>query len=159
MKEVRIKKLENMQAAYFHAFSESPEEDAWRKLKDWAEPRGLLKDAKKHRVFGRNNPPPSPGEKAYGYEFFIVVDPDAESMDDAEVKEIPGSPCAVLACKGVQNLQEAWGRLYKWVRDSNHEVTAHGLEEHLDPLETSLEKLPFDLWLPIEEAEPALAKA
>lgn len=157
MKEVRIDKLEEMRAAYFHAFSESPEEDSFEKLKAWAEPKGLLKDSKRHRVFGRNNPPPSPGEKAYGYEFFIVIGPDVESKD-VETKEIPASVCAVMACKGVQNLGEAWGQLYKWVRDSNHEVAAHGFEEHLDPLETSLEKLQFNLWLPIEGAEPVLAK-
>jgi hypothetical protein len=39
--EVRLERLPAMRVAHVHAFSESPEEDAWRKMEAWAGPLGL----------------------------------------------------------------------------------------------------------------------
>jgi len=40
--EVRIERLETMRVAHTHVLSKNPEEDAWKKIKTWAEPRRLL---------------------------------------------------------------------------------------------------------------------
>ena len=40
--DVRIVKLEPMRVASVRAVSESPEVDAWSKLRSWAEPKGFL---------------------------------------------------------------------------------------------------------------------
>ena len=59
--DVRIVELEPMRVASFHAFGESPELKASKKLVDWAKPKGLLDAKGTHRIFGFNNPDPSPG--------------------------------------------------------------------------------------------------
>jgi hypothetical protein len=69
--DVRIVTLEPMRVASAHAYSASPEGEAWDKLIAWAKPKGLLEDATAHRIFGFNNPNPSPGTPNYGYEFWI----------------------------------------------------------------------------------------
>ena len=63
--DVRIVKLEPMRVASAHALGESPEHDAIEKLIAWAKPKGLLEDPEKHRVFGFNNPDPSPGSRTW----------------------------------------------------------------------------------------------
>jgi len=40
--KVRIDRLETMRAAHIHILSETPEEDAWKKIEAWARPNGLL---------------------------------------------------------------------------------------------------------------------
>lgn len=151
--EVRVETLAPARTARFHAFSATPEDDAWNKVKTWAEPRGLLREDMKTRVFGRNNPPPSPGKEEYGYEFFIELEPRIEPGADVETVEINAGPCAVVACLGVENLPEAWRRIYQWVHDSNYEVADHGLEQNLTPNEVAVSRLAFDLWLPIKEQD------
>ena len=54
--DVRIVKLEPMRVASVRAISETPERDAWEKVRTWAEPKGLLADIEKHPIFGFNNP-------------------------------------------------------------------------------------------------------
>ena len=85
--EVRIVKLEPMRVASVRAISETPERDAWEKMRAWAEPKGLLDDVEKHLVFGFNNPNPSPDRKEYGYEFWICIGPDIEPESEIEVKD------------------------------------------------------------------------
>ena len=73
--DVRIVKLEPVRVASFHGFGESPEDEAWNKLVAWAKPKGLLHDPQHHRIYGFNNPNPSPGSPNYGYEFWMAVGP------------------------------------------------------------------------------------
>ena len=54
--DVRIVRLPPMLVACFRALSESPENEAWNKLRMWADPRGLLDDPERHPVYGFNNP-------------------------------------------------------------------------------------------------------
>ena len=37
--EVMIERLETMRAAHIHVLSETPEEDAWKKMVAWAKPK------------------------------------------------------------------------------------------------------------------------
>lgn len=40
--KIRLERLKTLRTAYFHALSDNPEEDAWKKAKKWAEQKGLL---------------------------------------------------------------------------------------------------------------------
>ena len=64
--DVRIVTLEPMRVASAHAYSASPEGEAWDKLIAWARPKGLLDDPQVHRIYGFNSPDPSPGSPNYG---------------------------------------------------------------------------------------------
>jgi len=114
--------------------STTPENDAWEKMRAWAEPKGLLEDLEKHPIFGFNNPNPSPDRKEYGYEFWIRVEPDVETGGDIKIKEFEGGLYAVT-----------------WVKSSKYVHGKHqGLEKAHDP-NASEEELVLDLYCPIEE--------
>jgi DNA gyrase inhibitor GyrI len=152
--DVRIIKLEPLRVASAHAYSGSPERDAGAKLVAWAEPKGLLEDRKTHRVFGFNNPDPSPGSPNYGYEFWVVVGPDVEPEGEIKIKDFPGGLYAVTRCE-VKNpwedIPSTWKRLAAWRENSKYRG-AHNqwLEEHLSPLGSS-EEFVLDLYMPIVE--------
>lgn len=159
--EVRIVRLEAMRVASIRAISESPERDAWEKMRAWAEPKGLLDDVEKHPVFGFNNPSPSPDRKEYGYEFWLRVDPDIDPEGEIEVKNFTGGLYAVTTCKLKEELSseffcsegilEPWKKLYDWVKSSKYRYGNHqGLEKAHEP-GASEENLILDLYCPIEE--------
>lgn len=153
--DVRIVTLEPMRIASAHAFGPSPEEEAMRKLVAWAEPMGLLADPKRHRIFGFNNPDPSPGSPNYGYEFWIAVGPDVKPEGDIKVKEFAGGLYAVARCE-VQGdaydiIPATWQQLVTWCVGSPYRSATHQwLEEHLG-LPGSPDDFVLDLYLPIAE--------
>ncbi|UCE96950.1 MAG: GyrI-like domain-containing protein [Candidatus Bathyarchaeota archaeon] len=159
--EVRIVKLEPMRVASARVISGAPENDAWEKMRSWAEPKGLLEDLKAHPVYGFNNPNPSPGRKEYGYEFWIRVDPDVEPEGDIKIKEFKGGHYAVTTCRLKEELEseffqregylESWKKLVDWVKTSKYQYGHHqGLEKAHDP-NASEEELVLDLYCPIQE--------
>ncbi len=160
--EVRIVRLEPMRVASFRAESASPEQDAWEKLRAWAEPRGLLDDPEKHPVFGFNNPDPTPDRAEYGYELWIRVDASTESDEDAEVKDAPGGLYAVASCRLGEEIAseffrkhgylESWKNLYDWVKGKENLIFANGqwLERVVNP-GASESELMLDLHCPVEE--------
>ena len=96
---VRIVKLEPLHVASFHGFGPSPEHLAAQKLAAWAGPRGYLADLAQHRIFGFNNPNPSPGSPNYGYEFWMVVGAEVEAAGDMRILDFPGGLYAVTRCQ------------------------------------------------------------
>lgn len=154
--EVRIVKLEPMRVASFHAYGNSPEREAGKKLIAWSKPKGLLDDPIKHRIFGFDNPSPMPGSPNYGYEFWIVIDPDQESEDDVKVKECSGGMYAVLRCEVSgdpwESIPAAWQRLVAWREGSSKYRCLSGdyLEEHIGPFEIH-DNFTLDLYMPISE--------
>ena len=154
--EVRIVKLEPMRVASVWGFGNSPEEQAWEKLMTWAKPKGLLDDLEQHRIFGFNNPNPSSGSPNYGYEFWITVGPDVEPEGELRIQEFLGGLYAVTRCEvrgeAHNTIPETWKRLIKWLVDSQYKQASHQwLEEHLGPVDTSLDELLLDLYAPIAE--------
>ncbi|MFQ5789311.1 MAG: GyrI-like domain-containing protein [Acidobacteriota bacterium] len=150
--EVRIVRLEPMRVASVRAVSETPERDAWEKMRAWAGPKGLLDDLAEHLVFGFNNPAPSQDRKDYGYELWIGVDPGIESEGEVEVKDFEGGLYAVTTCTllGDPNVLETWKKLWEWVESSKFKWRhTHELEKALDP-HAPEEDLVLDLYLPIE---------
>lgn len=150
--EVRIVKLEPMRVASAHAYSGTPEDDAFKKLVAWARPKGLTDDRETHRIFGFNNPDPSPGSPHYGYEFWIVVGPDVEPEGEIKIKEFRGGLYAVTRCQGVENTHQTWKKLVTWLEDSRYKGGRHQwLEEPLSEVGTPHDELVLDLYAPIVE--------
>ena len=142
--EAKIVRLKPMRVASAHVISTTPENDAWEKMREWAEPKGLLEDLEKHPVFGFNNPNPSPDLNEYGYEFWIRVEPDIEPEGDITIKEFEGGLYAVTTCKLKEELEseffqkegflESWKKLVDWVKSSKYKYGKHqGLEKAHDP--------------------------
>jgi DNA gyrase inhibitor GyrI/DNA-binding transcriptional ArsR family regulator len=159
--EAKIVRLEPMRVASAQVISTTPENEAWEKMRAWAEPRGLLEDLEKHPVFGFNNPNPSPDRKEYGYEFWIRVEPDAEPEGDIKIKDFEGGLYAVTTCKLKEELKseffqkegylESWKKIVDWVESSKYRYGKHqGLEKAHDP-NASEDELILDLYCPIEE--------
>ena len=148
---VRIVKLEPLRVASFHGFGPNPEHLAAEKLAAWAGPRGYLADPARHRIFGFNNPNPSPGSPNYGYEFWIVVGPEVEATEEVPVREFGGGLYAVARCQGVEAIGPTWGRLVQWLTDSRYGHAEHQwLEEHLNPsFPAADDELLLDLYAPI----------
>ena len=151
---VEIVSLEPMTVAYTCAFGESPEGQALKRLREWAEPKGLLDDLDEHPVFGFNNPSPTPGNNEYGYEFWIRVPSSEAAEGDIEVKDFPGGLYAVTRCQlaGEPNVFEAWRLLWEWVQSSEyHWRETHELEKLMNPSAPEGE-IELELYLPIEES-------
>ena len=152
--DVRIVRLEPTRVASVHAFGPSPEEMAMRKLIAWASPRGLLDDRRAHRVFGFNNPDPSPGSPNYGYEFWITVGAEVETEGEVEIKAFEGGLYAVAQCPvtGDPNdeIPRKWRELGTWVENSRYQWAPHQwLEEHIGV--TDPETMHLGLYCPITE--------
>ncbi|HEY44050.1 MAG TPA: hypothetical protein G4O11_08725 [Anaerolineae bacterium] len=161
--EVRIVNLEPMRVAYALGYGESPEMIAWNKIVDWSESKGMLDNLKALRFFGFNNPNPSPGSPNYGYEQWVVIDPNMEVEGEIKAKEFPGGIFAVARCN-LSNITEVWKQLVLWQEDSNYRMgNLQCLEEALTPElfitsegmlpidESMFDRLSFDLYLSIEE--------
>jgi len=159
--EVRIVKLEPMRVASVRAVSTTPENDAWEKMRLWAQPKGLLEDINKHPVFGFNSPDPSPGRKEYGYAFWIRVDPDMKPDGDVEIKKFSGGLYAVTTCKLKEEIEseffkkngylESWKNLVDWVKSSKYKMGKHQCLERAHEPGASEEELILDLYCPIEQ--------
>lgn len=154
MMEVDVVTLASMRVASVRAFSETPERDAWEKLRAWAEPMGLLDDRDQHPIFGFNNPSPSKDRKEYGYEFWIGVGPEIPAEGDIVIKDFPGGLYAVTTCKLIGDpegtIQEKWMKLWNWVQASPYQWRkTHELEKPHD-LSAPEQDLVIDLYLPLE---------
>lgn len=158
---VEIVQLDPMTVASVQAISKSPEDDAWKKMVAFAEPKGLLKDLKKNPIFGFNNPDPSKGKEEYGYEFWIRIDPDMKLEEDVTKKKFGGGLYAVTRCNLTKEaasplLQEkgaleSWVRLDEWFKTSGYKKGKHQwFEKSVNPNKPD-EDLLIDLYLPIEK--------
>jgi DNA gyrase inhibitor GyrI len=157
--DVRIVELEAMRVASVYAFGDSPETAAWEKLVAWIKQRNLLDQLDNHRIFGFNNPNPSPGSPNYGYEFWITVGPDIEPEEDIRIQEFSGGLYAVTRCevKGEPyiTIPSTWKQLVEWLVDSKYKHASHQwLEEHFWPPSNKaldVDEFTLDLFAPIAE--------
>ncbi len=148
--DVRIVTLDPMRVASVLGFGPSPEAVAWEKLAGWAGPRGLLAGPDRPRIFGFNNPSPSPASPNYGYEFWIEVGPGVDTDDQVEVKQFGGGLYAVTRCQGVETITDTWKLLVAWLAASPYRQASHQwLEEHISGADVALEELTLDLYAPI----------
>jgi DNA gyrase inhibitor GyrI len=150
--DVRIVDLEPMRVASVRAEGESPEEEAFRRMRAWAEPRGLLEHGDAHPLYGFNNPYPRPDRRGYGYELWMRLGPTEHAAAGVETKQVPGGRYAATTCR-LADIEATWRRLAAWAEQHGYRRAGQELERPLDPL-ASTEALELELLLPIERAEP-----
>jgi DNA gyrase inhibitor GyrI len=160
---VRMVELGPMRVAAAHGFGERPEAESWEKLMAFAKEVGLLDDLESHRVFGFNNPDPSPGSPNYGYDSWITVGTDVRATAELSILEFEGGLYAVTRCDGVGPIGDVWKSLVAWREaGSYHQGQHQWLEEVLNPgdfvtpdgkptPDDAWEAVRFDLYLPVVE--------
>jgi DNA gyrase inhibitor GyrI len=158
---VRLERLAKLRVASLHGFGTQPELQAWDKLAEFAGNRGYLNDLSHHRIFGFNNPDPTPGSPNYGYELWITVDPEVSAEGEVEIKEFPGGLYAVARCDATGNPYEvipaAWQQLVVWREQSTYQPgSQQWLEEHIPAegkglVETAGGAWVLDLYLPLSQ--------
>ena len=134
---IEVKEVSAAKAARFHAFSSSPEEEAWKAMEAWAGPKGYLREGSPATIYGYNNPNPSAGSPNYGYEFIVVAD---DLSGATEVIDFPGGKYAV-ATSGVSvgvddpaKLGSAWRALVEEAQREGYVSACHQwLELHTPP--------------------------
>jgi AraC family transcriptional regulator len=152
---IRIVKLPPMRVACVNGFGEGPEGMAFEKMRAWATAHNLLGTS--YRLFGYNNPDPSPGSPNYGYDVWITVGGSVQADKEARIIDFPGGLYAVARMEVKDpgsDIPGAWQKLVKWMENSKYRHGRHQwLEEHIGPLEEIVEGRPFtlDLHLPITE--------
>lgn len=149
--DVRIIDLEPMRVASVLGFGSEPEKQALDRMFTWAEGQHLFD--RPRRLFGFNNPSPTPGSPNYGYEVWVTLDGEAKSDDVVTVKDFAGGKYAVMRHTGVEGIPEAWAQLSAWVETSPYRMANHQwLEEHIK-VGRDLPHGDFvlDLYLPIKE--------
>ncbi len=153
---VRIETLPPMRVASVLASGDTPELEAWRRLREWAAPKGLLDDPARHPIFGFNNPPPSPTRAGYGYELWIRVDAAEPAETAVAFKEFEGGLFAVTAAR-LAEVPAAWRALWDWVQASPYRWRqAQELEKPLNP-EAPENELILELYLPVQAQAEALS--
>ena len=153
--DVRIVNLPPMRVACVNGFGEEPEGLAFDKMKTWAQAHNLLKGPQ--RLFGFNNPDPSPGSPNYGYDVWLSVDESVQADGEARIIEFPGGLYAVTRIEvnhPVEEIPATWQKLIQWMENSKYRHGRHQwLEEHIGPLSamSGEESFTLDLHLPITE--------
>jgi AraC family transcriptional regulator len=153
--DVHIVNLPPMRVACLNGFGEGPEGLAFDKMKAWAQAHNLL--GKPHRLFGYNNPDPSPGSPNYGYDVWITVDESVQADDEAHIIKFPGGLYAVTRMEvnnASDDIPATWQKLVKWMEGSKYRHGRHQwLEEHIGPLGEmgGEQSFTLDLHLPIME--------
>ena len=154
--EVQIVNLKASRFVSFYGYGEEPETLAWGKLIDYAGPLGFLDDRENHRIFGFNNPDPSPGSPNYGYEVWIEADADSESNGDLKIIDFTGGLYAVTRCEVLGNaydvIPDTWKKLFTWREDSEYKAgNFQWLEEFIHVEGLSEGEFTLDLYLPLAE--------
>jgi DNA gyrase inhibitor GyrI len=156
--KVRTERLETLRVAHAHASGDKPEDDAYKKLMEWAERKGLSK--KGARLFGRNTYPTNKPEP-HGYEFFLTVGQDVKPEGDIDISEVSGGLYAVLRFTNLDGIGEAWQQLWHLIEESKYKHVGwkkgehgwvNGFEEHLSWRENKpTNEWVFDLWVQLKE--------
>jgi len=148
--KVKIVRLAPMRVASIHGYGSSPEIVAMANLHAWADASG--RQIPGRRVFGFNNPDPSPGSPNYGYEFWAELAEGETAGEGVEEKSFSGGLYAVTRVVGIPEITPTWKRLVAWMEDSPYELGRHQwLEEHVAGTATQENDLTLDLYLPIED--------
>ncbi len=156
--EVRLERLRTMRTAHVQVLSDVSEEDAGKKIMEWAERKGLFR--KGVRLFGRNTYP-TDNPEPHGYEFFLTIGPDVKPEGEIDIQEIPSGLYAVLRFMDLDKIGDAWRKLWGWIEESKHEFIGwkkgeygwvDGYEEHLNWQEKKPQtEWIFDLWVQLKE--------
>jgi DNA gyrase inhibitor GyrI len=153
MKELSINMatLPAYRVACFSGFGPEPEMIAWGKLVEWSQKHDMLPLKPETRIFGFNNPDPSPGSPNYGYNFWITL-PEKLLVDDAEILNYPGGYYAITPCAKVENIFGTWQQFNKWLEQSPYVYGKHQWLEEVFLNDNNPEEFDhFDLFLPLHK--------
>lgn len=152
--DIRLIKLRPMKVAYYRAESTSPENDAWKVMREWVK-ESQLEDLFTTRYFGFNNPSPTQGNPVYGYEVWVTLGDNSPAETDLiKIKTFEGGLYAVANTSGNgDDIPKAWDRLHNWVEQSQYCYGGHQwLEENLIVDDSSWwpDKFTLDLYYPLK---------
>lgn len=148
---VKIVRLEPMRVASVNVLGQTPEREAWERMKSWAKGRGFL-DLSKNPVFGFNNPDPAPGQSFHGYEYWMKLDSDTEISGEVIEKHFDGGLYAVIVCAvndPWKDIPKTWGRLLHWVQQNGYTIGTHQYFEVPEDPDAADQKLVLHLYCPI----------
>ena len=153
--DVRIEKIEPMKVAFVRNIGPYEEcEVAWKKLCDWAGPRGLFGPKTDMLGISYDNPEVTPPEKIR-YDACISVDDTVQPEGEVGIQEIRGGEYAVTTHKGPYGkLAETYSRLFgEWASQSGRVLSSGPCLEFYrnDPGRTPPEELITDIYVPLEE--------
>ncbi len=134
--DVTIVHIPRMRVATFHGFGTEPETEALGQLTAWATPKAYVGDNLTRRVFGFNNPDPSPGSPNYGYEYWMELEETEEVEPEVKVVEFAGGAYATARCEVIGDEVEAiphgWKLLHAQCEKAGLRFGGHQwLEEHI----------------------------
>jgi DNA gyrase inhibitor GyrI len=157
--DIRLERLKTMLAVHTHVLSDTPEEDAGKRIQDWARSNGLFGNMR-CRLFGRNTYP-TDNPESHGYEFYLTIQPAMELTSDMDTGIIPGGLFAVLRFKNLERMGEAWKKMWRWIEANEHEYVGwtkgdygwvNGFEEHINwQTDKPITEWIFDLWVHLKE--------
>ena len=156
--DVRILTLPRMAVASAHYIGPEPESHASDMLWGFIREHNIAAVKPDARVFGFNNPDPTPEQKHYGYEFWITIPEDYDVPAPLTKKVMEGGLYAVHTIK-MGDFHE-WQALIRWAEESDEYEAAFRntgmgglLEEHLNALDwpDDESKQQLDLYLPIRK--------
>lgn len=150
--DVKIVQLPAMRVACVNGFGEEPEGIAFAKMREYMQAHGMRSDDGSARLFGYNNPNPTPGSSNYGYDVWVTVGPEIQSEGEVKVFDFPGGLYAVLRIKPVtgEEIFENWQKLVAWREQSQYRGASHQwLEEHIGDVALEFPDLVMDLYMPI----------
>ena len=137
---IRFVVLPPMTVASSHFIGENPEENAIKGIESFVQETGLYEKKPDARLFGFNNPSPSPSQQFYGYEYNVTIPEDMNVPTPLVKKQLSGGLYAALTID-FPNFHE-WELLNKWLENSEEweinyapegaEIMFGGLEEHLN---------------------------
>ena len=158
--DVKLERLETLNAICAYSLSDNPEEDAKEKIMSYAKSKGLMEKTSISRLFGRNTYP-TKNPEPHGYEFYLTHEKTLELEGDLKAIQIPSGLYAVLKFKNLFNIAEAWATILKWIANNPYESAnwvkgdhgwVGGYEEHINWKE---EKPPTEwilkLWVKLKE--------
>ena len=92
---------------------------------------------------------------------FLTVGPEIQPDDNIDIVELHGGLCAVLRFQNLNEIGEAWKKLWGWIEENKREHIGmkkgeygwvDGYEEHLNWHEEKPQnEWIFDLWLQLKE--------
>jgi effector-binding domain-containing protein len=158
--DLKIERFKPMRSVNVQSQNSNPEEDALKKIFEYAKNNGLTTKPGV-RLFGRNFYPTEQHEP-HGYEYYLAVEDETKPSCEAVVRNIPEGLYATLRVKGVAEIPSGWKALFSMVESAGYKpagvyrrvygwVTA-GFEEIVN---WQQEPLPqawiINLWLQLKE--------
>ena len=113
---VRIVTLPAMTIATYRAESATPEDDCSKIFNKFVLENNLHKRSG-YRNFGFNNPSPSAGSPAYGYEMWVTIPEDFDVPQPLKKKQFGGGLYASISTN-MNEIGERWYLLYEWCKHS-----------------------------------------